>query len=529
MNYLLWHLVDNQAERRPDAAAFRCEDRELTYQALAERTSRLAHVLVKAGVRPGDRVAVLLPRCLDVPVAVYGVSKAGAAFVPIDPQAPAERVAHILRDCDVTVLITSGNRRRLLRQVLEQPTQLTTVIGPDRSELDAPIELVSWLEVEAQAARNPAVPATEMDLAYLMYTSGSTGQPKGLMHTHRSGLAYAELSAATYGLEPADRVSAFAPLHVDQCTFALFSAPLAGAIAVIVPDEATVLPLELSRLIERERISVWYSVPLALTQLLERGELERFDHSALRWVTYGGEPFPPAQLRALGSHWPQARFSNVYGPAEVNQCTYHHFMPAALADDEPVPIGRAWANTQIRLVDAEDREVVDGAGELLVRSATMMAGYWRQPELEARSFVELGGVSATPARFYRTGDLVRRRADGLLEFVGRQDHQIKIRGYRVELEEVESVLCRHADVAEAAAFLLPDPAGEASLAASVRLRAAAGADAAQLRRHAARLLATAAVPAEIFLEAQLPRTAAGKIDRRALAHRHAADPGGERD
>ena len=185
---------------------------------------------------------------------------------------------------------------------------------------------------------NP-VKILESDLAYIMYTSGSTGAPKGIMHTHHSGLSYAKLSTQVYDVKPSDRIANHAPLHFDISTFGYFSGPLASATTVIIPDAYTKLPASLSTLMEQEKISIWYSVPLALVQLLHNGVLEARDLSSLRWVLYGGENFMPKYIRSLMALWSNATFSNVYGPAEVNQCTFYHLnMPPE--SDGPIPIGK---------------------------------------------------------------------------------------------------------------------------------------------------------------------------------------------
>ena len=518
MQYLLWHCVENAAHARPDHPAVRFDGQTLTYQALAEQTARLAGVLREAGVRRGDRVGVMMTKDLATLSVVHGILRAGAAFVPIDPAAPANRVRFILRDCEVRVLVTQTDRHRVLTQVLSEATPVEVAIGLDDTNA-LPIRCIAWSDIANAELGGREVKATQLDLAYIMYTSGSTGNPKGLMHTHYSGLSYARLSAATYEVSADDRISGFAPLHVDQCTFACFTAPLASATAVMVSDAHTAFPVDLAKLIAAERISIWYSVPLALIQLAERGELNNVDHRSLRWVTYGGEPFPTKHLRTLMEHWPQARFSNVYGPAEVNQCTYYHFGAADLGTQLSVPIGDVWADTDALILDDADQDVALGeTGELLIRSPTMMHGYWRRPDLDAHAFFDRQVMPNFWERYYRTGDLVRRCEDGLLEFLGRKDRQVKSRGYRVELDEVETVLCGHEAVAESAALAIGDSPDDRRIMAAVLLRDGADASVTSIARQAARSLPAYAVPEEIVVMDSFPRTGGGKIDRRALAH-----------
>ena len=528
MRYLLWHLLDQAADADPGRAALRCADRELSYRGFAETTDRLARLLIRLGVRPGDRVGVLLPRSLEGPVAVYGILKAGAAFVPIDQQAPPGRIAQILSDCGIAVLIAEPGRRRALARTVREDTPLRAVVGLEELA-EAPVQCLSWDEVAREESRAPGVPATEMDLAYIMYTSGSTGRAQGAdAHPRQWPGLRPNCRPATYGVRPDDQ--SWATTHRSTSTMSTFEYlyrvhwwartngrrhPRRGRRPV---------PLAaLAALIERERLTFWYSVPLALIQLLEQGANSKSTRprGSLRWVTLWWRALcaGSSTSHSLAELWPGARFSATsYGPAEVNQCTVYNFGLADLDGDRPVPIGDVWPNTEALILDEDDREVPDGeVGQLLIRSATMMAGYWQRPDLSARAFHDHRRGPGPGARFYRTGDLVRRRADGLLDFLGRKDRQAKIRGQRVELEEVEAVLCAHTAVREACAFVLGEVQADRRVAAAILPAAGAEPDPREILKHAAAVLASHAAPKEVVIEDDFPRTGAGKVDRRAVA------------
>lgn len=516
MGFLLHQSIDESAARSPDAEAFRFSGEALTYGELVCRSNRLAALLVSEGVRPMDRVGIYMSKGLELPVALYGILKAGAAYVPIDPSSPAARIELIIRDCGLRHVVTNAPRAR--QAVGLAGAGLDCVIGAGGDEPVEGLRSFSWDDVAALDAVAPSVRVTGMDLAYIMYTSGSTGAPKGLMHTHESGLAYARLSAGTYGVGPGDRLGNHSPLHFDMSTFEYLTGPLCGATTVILPEETTMFPVSLAAMIEREKLTFWYSVPLALIQLLTHGGIEDRDGSALRWVLFGGEPFPPKYLRRLMALWPQARFSNSYGPAEVNQCTYFHLPPGELVDDQPVPIGKLWEGAEGLVVDAADEPVAPGEqGELLVRAPTMMSGYWGRPDLNDAAFFMTEPVPGFRKVFYRTGDLVREGEDGNLEFLGRKDRQIKIRGYRVELDEVESVLASLDEVTEAAAVAVRDEEGNSVIVAVVQLNDGATNEAEELRQRAAERLSVYAVPGRVEIVSAFPRTGSGKIDRRAVA------------
>ena len=544
VSYLLSQLIDRAAERDGDRDAFVAPGSNLTYGELVRRANQLAHLLRDEGVRRGDRVGIFMPRNVDSALAVFGILKAGAAFVPLDPHIPAHALERLIADCGIRHVITHPQPSQhvmLMLARMESVGRIQTVIGPDLGGAD-PEELAVRLSVSQAAERirfrpwgdletydaesGPDISVLGDDLAYIMYSSGSTGRPKGIMHTHRSGLAYAHLSVATYGVGPEDRIGNHSPLHFDMSTFGYFSSPMAGATTLIIPEAYTKLTASLSQLIADEKLTIWYSVPLALIQLLARGVLEDRDLSSLRWVMFGGEPFARKHLYALMALWPQARFSNVYGPAEVNQCTYFHLPavpdPAAAAVDparnaEPVPIGKIWDDTEGRVLDDQDQPVAEGeVGELVIRSSTMMRGYWARPELNEKCFYSETLDGGFERVFYRTGDLVQARADGELLFLGRKDRQLKIRGYRLELDDIERTLSAHPTVEEAAVFAVRVDDETRRLSAAVSPKDGEEVDPEALRQFLVDRLSWYAVPSEIREVQSFPRTTSGKIDRRRL-------------
>ena len=521
MIYLLSQILDRSAERFPDQDAFRYEGKSLTYAQLWYRANGLAGWLREQGVQRGDRVGIYLSKSLETAIAVYGIWKAGAAYVPLDPSAPIARTALAIHQCGIRHLLTQKSKRSRLPALLEAAPNITCVLGlPENLDQPLPrtITRCDWNAIPKQESA-PAARLMEQDIAYIMYTSGSTGVPKGIVHTHYSGLSYAQMSAYTFGLTNGDRLGNHSPLHFDMSTLDYFSGPLVGATTVIIPEAYTKIPASLSQLIQDETLSVWYSVPYALIQLLLRGVLEDRDLSSLRWVLFGGEPYPAKYMYELMQRLPQARFCNVYGPAEVNQCSYYLVPP--LMEKEPfpqevAPIGQIWANAEELVLNEQNKPVSPGeVGELLVRTPTMMQGYWQQPDLNDQVFYRCE-IAHQMAVFYRTGDLVQQLVDGNYQFVGRKDRQIKSRGYRIELDEVEAALVSHPQLEEVAAYTATDEAGNQQVEAAVMVKANATLSQAQLMRYAAERLPAYAVPRYIAIAAAFPRTGTGKIDRLAL-------------
>lgn len=512
MIYTFSNIIQQSAKRFPQHDAFRCGKEAITYADLHQKTNQLAHFLVNAGVQKGDRVGVYLNRCLDTAIAIYGIMKAGAVYVPIDTTAPHHRSLFLIKDCDIEYLVSNKTQRRKLQAIANEKSGLKGIIGVQQ---DWAIPTISWTNIFEESTASLSLRILEQDPAYIIYTSGSTGIPKGIMHSHYSGLSYARLTADLYELNEHDRIGNHAPLHFDISTLGFFTAPLVGATTIIVPEAYTRLPASLATLMEKEKITVWYSVPLALIQILQQDLIASKDFSALKWILYGGEPFPLKYLQQLMDELPQVTFSNVYGPAEVNQCTYYNFKKIAPTETS-VPLGQAWNATEVLIVDDQDTIITDDSvGELLVRSATRMMGYWKQADLTERSYYRRSLVTGVEQIFYRTGDLVKRRVDGQLMFLGRKDRQIKIRGYRVELDEVEAKLLKHKEVREAVTFSLI--AGEQkSIEAAVILHPHGTIDSKNLLVYLNQQLPSYAVPNRIHILEDLPRTSTGKISRQAL-------------
>jgi amino acid adenylation domain-containing protein len=442
--------------------------------------------------------------------------KAGAAYVPLDPAAPVARLSTIIQHCDIRCLVTQQEMCPNLLRMIAAGAGLACLIGvPTQDHL--PVRSVAWADVYAMPSQSaPDVHLIEQDLAYVMYTSGSTGDPKGIMHTHRSGLSYAQWAAHEYGLHEADRIANHAPLHFDISTYDWFAGALAASAVIVIPEEHTRFPASYSRLLADEKATVIFTVPFALVQLLLRGALHTRDLSSLRWVIFGGEPFPSKHLASLMAQLPQARFSNIYGPAEVNGVTFYH-VPPSYTGDQPVPIGQVCPFAQELVVDEDDQPVAPGdTGELLIRSSTRMQGYWQRPDLNEKAFYRRAIASNYDEVFYRTGDLVRQLPDGNYLFLGRKDRQIKIRGFRVELDEIEAALLSHVDVEVAAVFTVPNGDGDREIHAAIMARQDAGLTASHLSAYMSERLPWYALPAQILFMADFPRTASDKINRRDL-------------
>lgn len=503
-------IITSGAKALPDQIAFKCGQKSETFKSMEIKMHQLSNKLVQLGVKKGDRIGIYMNRIVESAIAVYGIMNAGAVFVPIDPSSPVSRIKGILEDCDISILISSQSQKGNLTEIIGNIPSLQTVIG--FQSVDIPIETISWESIFEQDAKPSNVNLAEDDLAYIIFTSGTTGKPKGIMHTHKSGMSYARLSAQLYKLTPDDVVGSVSPLHFDQSTFGYFSTPWAKATAILVSDGHLAMLGSFSNMIEDERITILYAVPLVFIQLLDLKLLKGYKH--LKWMMYGGEPFPPKKLNELMALLHHVKISNVYGPAEVNQCTYKTITEPVNVN-QSIPLGKVWSETEVKVVDELDRTVPRGEnGELLVTSSTMMKGYWNNPQLNRISFYK-EVQSGEETLYYRTGDIVRWNEQDELVFVGRKDRQAKLRGYRIELREVENCLYMLEHIKESAVFIVETGSGK-SLCAAIAWFGSERYDQVEIINHLSSYIPKYSVPDHfIFLE-KLPRAKSGKIDYNIL-------------
>jgi amino acid adenylation domain-containing protein len=508
-------LVAAAAASRPDHAAVIDGERVLSYGELDRRAGRLAQLLLDLGVAPGDRVGLYLGKSAESLVGVYGILRAGAAYVPLDPDAPPGRLATVARDSALRAMIAGADTAAAAAEIAAASPAMAAVLlldrGDDAGEGAPGVTVVSQSPSESPSSVSPDA----RDLAYLLYTSGSTGTPKGIALTHGNALAFVDWAVREFDVTGDDRLSSHAPLHFDLSVFDLFAAARAAATVVLVPPAASLFPVTLTRFVEDQAISIWYSVPSALTALAVRGGLRGGELSRLRTVLFAGEVFPAKHLRRLMDVLPHAQFFNLYGPTETNVCTFHRVAPLPRDQDEPVPIGRPIDGVEVVVVtDAGTAAAPGQVGELVVRGPTVMQGYWNDGARTGRVLRPVPADGAAgPA--YWTGDLVREREDGELAFLGRRDAQIKSRGHRIELGDIEAALNAHPDVVECAVVPVPDDLVTNRIKAIVAGRRAlrntelAGFCATRIPRYM--------VPDVFEFRDALPKTSTGKIDRQRLA------------
>ncbi|MEY2930984.1 MAG: hypothetical protein RL033_1733, partial [Pseudomonadota bacterium] len=487
--------IEAQVERTPDAIAVVSGGDSASYAELNARANRLARGLRRLGVGPEVLVGLCLERSLELPLAVLAVLKAGGAYVPIDPELPPERIQFMIEDSGLSLVLSEQHLRQLLPATVPVAS-ISELLHVTREELE----------------QNLGLAVHSGQLAYCIYTSGSTGVPKAVENEHRGLAQRLCWMQGEYRLTAADRVLQKTPFGFDISVQELLWPLTAGARLGMAPPGAHRDPAELREVIQQQGITVLDFVASMLRAFVDAGELEAC--SSLRLVTTGAEAVPAELARQFGERH-SARLVNEYGPTEA-AVAVTYWDCAAVDVANITPIGRGIAGTTLHVLDRQLEPLPAGAqGELYIGGLSVARGYRRRPSLTAERFVPDPFAPEPGRRLYRTGDLVRRRTDGVLEFIGRIDQQVKIRGHRIELGEIEARLRAHPDV-RAAAVVARDVGSGKQLVGYVVAHSAAEGTLESLRSHLRATLPEYMVPAQLMLLGELPVTANGKLDRRAL-------------
>jgi amino acid adenylation domain-containing protein len=486
----------------------------IRYRDLARLAGRVRDRLRRLGVQPGDRVGVYLHKSIDSVASLLGILQTGAAYVPVDPGAPARRNAYIMNDCSVRVAILEEDVAGPFAEEIGRLGPMPALLRLAGVGGGAPLAAA----LDREDARDPAPETAPFDsppesLAYILYTSGSTGNPKGVTLSHRAATAFVDWCCRVLGPRAGDRVSSHAPFHFDLSIHDVYVPFACGGALVLFGEEVGKQPVRLAEAIEEHRISIWYSTPSILSLLAQYGKLAERDYSSLRIVLFAGEVFPVKHLRALQRLVPKPRYVNLYGPTETNVCTYH-VIPEHIPDDrsEPFPIGRTCEHLRALVLDEALQPVAPGAeGELCIAGDNVMSGYWNLPKQDARAFVERDGE-----RWYRTGDVVVEAPDGSYTYVSRRDRMVKRRGYRVELGEIEAALYRHPDVKEAGVVSVADADGGVRIRAFLALGGGAKPSVIAFKKYCTEALPVYMVPDTFSFLDSLPKTSTDKLDYQTL-------------
>jgi amino acid adenylation domain-containing protein len=521
--------VTAHATRRPSATAIADRGERITYEQLETLSTRLARALKDAGCRPGDRVSLLVPKSPIAIVAILGIYKADCLFVPLDAASPTARLARILDSCESRCILAAGPVVQRLNELLDHTSDRALAVGwlEPAPPADARFPIRFTLD-DVQACSDAPLVYTHgaTDPAHILFTSGSTGVPKGVVITHANVMHFVEWARKYFDMGPSDRVSCHSPLHFDLSTFDIFGAFAAGAELHLVPPDLNMLPNKLAEFIRERELTQWFSVPSMLNYLAKFDALRSPDFPHLKRVLWCGEVLPTPALIYWMRHVPHASFTNLYGPTEATIASSYYRVTECPRDAAAeIPIGAPCDGEELLVLNEQLVPVPPGeVGDLYLAGVGLSPGYWRDSERTAAAFVPDARGADPARRLYKTGDLAKVGEDGLVYFLGRADSQIKSRGYRIELGEIEAALTRIDGLQEVAVVGIPTGGFEGTLIACA-YAPLGGRDVppASVRASLTSEVPAYMLPSRWLVLPQLPKNASGKIDRRALRERFQAD------
>jgi len=527
---LLQNSVARSARRCPDRIAVEDGSHSLTYRLLDRLSDRISLQLAASGVTRGTAVGVYLQKSVEAVAAFLGILKAGGVYIPLDAHySPPERIRTILSLSGTTVLVTDTRHLKKLSEGAPVSSSVTALFLTDAltdTSFDGfserqPSRITVLDPLYRTPEEPPSVTRSQDDLAYILYTSGSTGIPKGVMISHRNALTFIDWAADAFTFTDGTVFASHAPFHFDLSVFDLYVCFAAGGTVKLIPPNIMANPRALADWIAENGINVWYSVPSVWVTMFTYARLDTVDFSRLHTILFAGEVFPPRFLRQLMETFPGKRYFNLYGPTETNVCTWYEALPEHITGEEPLPIGCACRNTTVMAADETHREVDIGEeGELLVSGPIVAAGYYRDRERTDASFVTLTDQDGTAQRWYTTGDIVQRISADSYRYIGRKDLMVKCSGFRIELQEIERVLLRHPDIREAVVVAFyREERGSTVLTACCTLNEGVEPSVSSIRAWCAGSLPHYMIPETVFFHDELPRNTNGKIDRQLLTVR----------
>ncbi len=509
----LHERVTRASRRWPDHTAVAMDGERLSYAELERAGNRLARLLIGRGVARGERVCLLQPKSPAAIVSMLATLKAGGVYVPMDVASPAARVQRILDVAQPRVVLSCAAAAKLAGE-LRIEGEMGSVQGELAGAGFGPRDAAGY-DDEALPAR-----ATPRDAAHILFTSGSTGAPKGVVITHAMVTAFLDWALPYFGHRPGDRISGHPPLHFDLSTFDIYGTLSSGGELHLVGPNV-LLPAQLARFIREGELTQWFSVPSTFAYMVKGNAIEPGDFPTLERVIWCGEVLAPAVLAHWMARVKKPSYTNLYGPTEATIASSYFTVKEPPRDTSvAIPIGEPCGGEDILVLDERLQPVPAGeTGELCIAGAGLSPGYWRDEEKTGAAFVTRAG---TGERVYRTGDLGRRDQAGLLHYAGRVDSQIKSRGYRIELGEIETALSAIEGVGECAVVAVPSEGFEGTLICCAwSAKAHAELDPPGLRRALSEALPSYMLPARWLALPELPRNVAGKIDRRGLRERFA--------
>ncbi len=522
---MIYDWSRNQAQKNGQQTAITLEDERITYQTLETESNQLAGTLINIGLKPGDRVGLLMEKKPATIIAILGISKAGGVYIPLDGHSPPERLAKIISASDLSLLFVDSDNFQSYQSLMQQEAVISSVPwiwwsadSPLKSAGEVPQfcykDVKKHENVPHQIIRNSKAPA------YILFTSGTTGQPKGVVISHRNIITFINWAVAYFQMKAGENTTCHSPLHFDLSTFDIYGAFAAGANLHLVPSDISVNPKKLSAFIMDNEIDQWFSVPSALSYLARFKAIPDGGYPKLKRLLWCGEVFPLPALQYWMESLPGVQFTNLYGPTETTIASSYYTVPEIPADDEEVPIGSPCEGEKLLVLNDQMQEVpAEETGDLYIAGQGLSQGYWRDSEKTREAFSRFVNRNGKRERIYKTGDLASVGKDGLIYFHGRADYQIKSRGYRIELGEIESALGESDDLLEYAVVPVQKQGFEGTTigCAYVGKEKLNGKLAPAIKKRLREKIPSYMIPQYWMEFDKLPRNGNGKIDRKKLS------------
>ena len=535
MVYLVQDFISFHAEKNSEKLMIQDGKDSITYGEMGSYTNRFAQFLAIAGCKRRDKIALYMEKSIDSFKGLIGILKADGVYIPLDYNSPSDRNRFMLKDCECNCIVSNAKGFPKIMDLLkgfERKIKIIILV-PIKTE-----ELLSELEKKANELPESVdvyfadgldefksgkinYSNIDIDLAYIIYTSGSTGTPKGVMISHRSIIDYATWTVDYFKVNPSDRLSSHAKLHFDLSVFDLYTAFKSGASLHIVPSESSMFPVKFLEFVEEQKLTIWCSVPSFLTYVAKSGVLKKDRIPTLRAITFCGEVMPTKTIIEWMRTYPKIRYVNQYGPTETT-CASMYYEIKALPEDAsvPIPIGKAIPNSEPFAVNEGREQLKPGeTGELFIRGVGNSHGYWNNAKRTEKVFIQNPLINSHREIVYATGDLVRLRADGLYDFLGRKDSQLKFMGYRVEPGDIEGALDSLNFISSSAVVGVNDPGlGGLLIVAFLTLREQVSVS--LIKESLEKKLPSYMIPKKFIVLEKMPLNQNGKIDRLNLKQKY---------